>query len=75
MPPSNKHLPLFCKKFNKRPGRLFEALRYLTKSFSNSTEAARVVLKNLSKVTGKHRCQSLNKVPGLRLATLLKKRL
>ena len=35
------------------------------------------VLKNFTKFTGKHLCQSLffNKVPGLRPATLLKKRL
>ena len=35
------------------------------------------VLRNFTKITGKHLCQSLffNKVPGLRLATLLKKRL
>ena len=35
------------------------------------------VLRNFTKFTGKRRCQSLlfNKVAGLRLATLLKKRL
>ena len=35
------------------------------------------VLRNFAKFTGKHLCQSLffNKVAGLRLATLLKKRL
>ena len=35
------------------------------------------VLRNFTKFTGKHLCQSLffNKVAGLRLATLLKKRL
>ena len=36
----------------------------------------KVVLRNFAKFTGKHLCQSLllNKVAGLRLATLLKKR-
>ena len=35
------------------------------------------ILKNFAKFTGKHQCQNLffNKVAGLRLATLLKKRL
>ena len=38
--------------------------------------AARVVLKNFAKFTGKHTCQSLffNKITGLRVATLLKEK-
>ena len=45
--------------------------------FQNTVPATGSVLKNFTKITGKHLCQSLflNKIGGLRPATLLKKRL
>ena len=49
----------------------------MIKSTHQSCYVRRVVLRNFTKFTGKHLCQSLflNKVAGLRSATLLKKKL
>ena len=66
---------LFCTKFNKNK---FAPKLLRTLLVNNSGEAAtRGVLRNFTKFTGKHLCQSFffNKVAGLRPATLLKKRL
>ena len=50
--------------------------RSLIRSSRPEVFCKKVVLRNFAKCTGKHLCQSLflNKVAGLRLATLLKKR-
>ena len=47
------------------------------KSSHPKSSIKKIVLKNFTKFTGKHQCKSLffNKVAGLRLATLFKKRL
>ena len=74
----HRHQPLTTHKKKKKKATL-SSTSYGTKSRSSHQRCSmkKGVLKNFSKFTGKHLCQSLflNKVAGLRAATLLKKRL